>query len=221
MSENQNIKILSKELASLLDQYFDAAANLYGIISLRTLLRIYNSQNEAISEEVFVKFVEGIYLDNKHYNIFSVEEIYPNPPKIATMDKELVAEYLCLYDFEEYLDVRELQKGKQYYIPDKKQLLKYSDDFYFEKTLEFISLRAFLRNQSGFTKEKADNLADDLQLILSLEKGNLSLSIQTAEEQGLNLDNPSIRSEFAKLCDDLCNHSRMHIHCGHTPAELY
>lgn len=47
---------LSKEATQLLYQYFDAAANLYGVIPLRTLLRIYNSQNEPISEDDFVKF---------------------------------------------------------------------------------------------------------------------------------------------------------------------
>ena len=54
---------LSKGATQLLYQYFDAAANLYGVIPLRTLLRIYNSQNEPISEDDFVKFVESIYLD--------------------------------------------------------------------------------------------------------------------------------------------------------------
>ena len=124
---------LSKEATQLLYQYFDAAANLYGVIPLRTLLRIYNSQNEPISEDDFVKFVESIYLDIKCYSIFATDELFPNPPKIKTIDKNLVAENLCLGNCDEYFDMIELQKGKPYYIPDKKQLLKYANDGYFEK----------------------------------------------------------------------------------------
>lgn len=212
---------LSKETTRLLYQYFDAAANLYGIIPLRTLLRIYNSQNEPISKEDFVKFVDSIYLDTKYYYIFATEEAFNDISEIDTIDKNLVAEYLCMYDYSEYFDMLELQMGKEYYIPDKKQFLKYADDCYFEKTLEFISLRAFLRNQPNLTKEKADILADDIQLIISLEKGSFTPAIQRASQFGLDFDNASIRSEFSKLCDDLCNHTRMHMHCGHTPAELY
>lgn len=212
---------LSKEATQLLYQYFDAAANLYGVIPLRTLLRIYNSQNEPISEEDFVNFVESIYLDIKCYSIFATDELFPNPPKIKTIDKNLVAENLCLGNCDEYFDMIELQKGKPYYIPDKKQLLKYANDGYFEKTLEFISLRAFLRNLPNLEKEEADILADDIQLIISIEKGSLTLAIQRAAQFGLDFDNASIRSEFSKLCNDLCNHTRMNMHCGHTPAELY
>jgi len=39
-------------------QYFAAAANLYGVIEIGKLLKIYNSQNEPVSEEDFLSFVE-------------------------------------------------------------------------------------------------------------------------------------------------------------------
>lgn len=221
MNDNKTTETLSKETAQLLNKYFDAASNLYGIVPLRTLLRIYNSQNEQISEEAFVNFVESIYLDTKYYSIFATDELSPNPPKIKTINKNLVAEYLCFNDYEEYFEVSNLQIGKQYYIPDKKQFLKYVDDCYFEKTLEFISLRAFLRNLPNLEKEKADSLANDIEMIISMEKGNLTPAVQRAAQFGLDFDNASIRSEFSRLCNDLCNNTRMHIHCGHTPNELY
>ena len=42
---------LTKETTELLERYFDAAANLYGIITPSKLLQIYNSQNDPITEE--------------------------------------------------------------------------------------------------------------------------------------------------------------------------
>lgn len=45
---------LSKETQDLLYRYFAAAANLYGVIEIGKLLKIYNSQNEPVSEEDFL-----------------------------------------------------------------------------------------------------------------------------------------------------------------------
>ena len=49
---------LSKETQDLLYRYFAAAANLYGVIEIGKLLKIYNSQNEPVSKEDFLSFVE-------------------------------------------------------------------------------------------------------------------------------------------------------------------
>lgn len=51
---------LSKETQDLLYRYFAAAANLYGIIEIGKLLKIYNSQNEPLSKENFLSFVENM-----------------------------------------------------------------------------------------------------------------------------------------------------------------
>ena len=59
----------------LLRKYFSAASNLYGIISLRKIFEIINSQNPSlISKQDFIKFAkiaqhecEGYYLLNTEY----------------------------------------------------------------------------------------------------------------------------------------------------------
>lgn len=51
---------LSKETQDLLYRYFAAVANLYGVIEIGKLLKIYNSQNEPVSEENFLSFVENM-----------------------------------------------------------------------------------------------------------------------------------------------------------------
>lgn len=51
---------LSKETQDLLYRYFAAAANLYGVIEIGKLLKIYNSQNEPVSEEDFLSFAENM-----------------------------------------------------------------------------------------------------------------------------------------------------------------
>ena len=58
----------------------------------------------------------------------------------------------------------------EYYVPKKEKLLRYKDDVFYEKSLEFIDLRAFLRNLPYLTKEQADNIAEDVHLDLCMMK---------------------------------------------------
>ena len=51
---------LTEETKNLLYKYFDVAVNLYGAIPLYKLLEIYNKQNEPITKEQFVEFVDNI-----------------------------------------------------------------------------------------------------------------------------------------------------------------
>lgn len=58
---------LSKETQDLLYRYFPAAANLYGVIEIGKILKIYNSQNEPLSKENFLSFVENMNFKVKHF----------------------------------------------------------------------------------------------------------------------------------------------------------
>lgn len=67
---------LSKETQDLLYRYFAAAANLYGVIEIGKLLKIYNSQNEPVSEEDFLSFVENMNFKGKYFCVFNQDDIY-------------------------------------------------------------------------------------------------------------------------------------------------
>lgn len=213
---------ISEETKNLLLRYCRAASNLYGMIPLSKLLSIYNSQNECINQEQFLDFIENIDYSNEHFAVVGDDEVYEDVSETKPIERNLVGEYLyALGDFEDYCIVQEKQFGKSYYVPDKEKLLKYEDDFYFEKTLEFISLRAFIRNQSYLSKERADEIAEDIIFSFFMGESDMEFTISEAIRLGLKLDNKQIFDEFEKLCADVHNHTRMHIHCGHTPAELF
>ena len=99
-------------------------------------------------QEDFLQFVDQLDQEERLYTIAGAEDIYddvkePTPP----MKREIVAEYLYALDgFESYLELKEEQADKPYYIPEKDELLKYQDDFYSEETKEFLDLGAYLRN---------------------------------------------------------------------------
>lgn len=67
---------LSKETQDLLYRYFAAAANLYGVIEIGKLLEIYNSQNEPVSEEDFLSFVENMNFKGKYFFMCLIRTIF-------------------------------------------------------------------------------------------------------------------------------------------------
>ena len=215
-------KDLSVESKRLLEQYFDAAANLYGVISLKKLFEIYNMHNEPIDEKAFLEFVDTMDLAHKFFDIVGEDEFYDDADETLPIDRDLVAEYLLQdEDFEGYYHIKEGQLGKPYYIPDKKQFLKYEDEYYHEKTLSFICLRAFFRNQSGLTKERADEIAEDIYGMANPLDGEIESVVSMIEDLNMFHFNTYTLKEFYSLYTDMYNDTRLHINCGHTPNEMY
>ena len=213
---------LSDEIKKLLNRYFDAAANLYGIIALKKLLEIYNMQNQPIDEDVFLEFVDTLDLPRKFFDIVGEDEFYDDADETLPIDRDLVAEYLLQdEDFEGYYHIKEGQLGKPYYIPDKKQFLKYEDEYYHEKTLSYISLRAFFRNQPNSTKERADEIADDIYGMANPLDGEIESVFSMIEDLNMFHFNTYTLKEFCALYTDMYNDTRLHINCGHTPNEMY
>ena len=213
---------LSDEIKKLLNRYFDAAANLYGIIALKKLLEIYNMQNQPIDEDVFLEFVDTLDLPRKFFDIVGEDEFYDDADETLPIDRDLVAEYLLQdEDFEGYYHIKEGQLGKPYYIPDKKQFLKYEDEYYHEKTLSYISLRAFFRNQPNSTKERADEIADDIYGMANPLDGEIESVVSMIEDLNMFHFNTYTLKEFCALYTDMYNDTRLHINCGHTPNEMY
>ena len=111
--------------------------------------------------------------------------------------------------------------GISYYVLTKEQFLKYEDECYFEKTLEFISLRAFLRNQSNLSKERADEIAEEILDELFFDCSDIENAITAAERMGFKANNPNEFEEFVNLVVEFSKTVRTHKNCGHTLEELY
>ena len=112
------------------------------------------------------------------------------------------------------------QFGKPYYIPDKKQLLKYADEYYHEKTMSFISLRAFFRNHSELTKERADEISDVIYGMANPLQGKIDHVVNMIEELNMFRFNTFTLKDFCELYSEMYDDTRLHINCGHTPNEL-
>lgn len=193
---------VNKEIEKAVLDCCKAAANLYYCIPVKKILEIYNSQNDPLSELEFCEILERILMQKQDFDLFSEEEIATgkedNKP---ILEKELLAEHLyCLDDFDDYFALKEATYGMSYHLLEKDKFLKYADDFYVEKTLEFISLRAYFRNIPNLTREDADDLALEAVDTLRLFDRDPEYILNRLEEMNIG---PKNQSEFDKLMD-LC-----------------
>lgn len=213
------MKELNKETAILLEKYCNSVCNLYGIIPLSKLLEIYNSQNQPLSKEEFLNYIRALDLDGKFFVFVADDEIIEDATKVSSLNYDLVAEYLiCVGDLEDYYDTKIEQANVPYYIPEKSKLLKYEDEFYHEKSLSYISLRAFFRNQPSLTKEVADDITENIYGSADVYKCDAEAMVDLIKHQ-FEFTQATL-DEFMPLYLDMFNDIRLHIYRGHTTNEM-
>ncbi len=215
---------LSDETEGLLRSYFDAFANLYGIVPLYRALRIVQKQNPelVLTADAFLAFADQIGQEEHHYIIAGAEDIYsnteePTPP----LKREIIAEYLyAVDDFESYVELKAEQEGKPFYIPEKEELLRYQDDCYVEETKEALALGAFQRDKLKL--KRSDDVLSDLQLEAGMgdsDTQDLIGAVERLAGRGC-LGSTEQINEFFRYYYDMSNHTRMAANRGVTPDEM-
>lgn len=213
-------------MKELILRYFDAFANLYGIIPMKRAYRIIEKQNPELNltKEQFAEIVNGQDFTDKYYVIWSEEEVYDENANEANLfDKMLIADYLITFgDPEDYEKLVFEQADRPFYVPEKDELLKYEDDFYYEKTKYIVNLENYLKDNLGISNYK--DLVEEFTGMLSIDDYEPIDVISELKRMG----RPKFKSfsskeqahEFFELYNDLRNHTRKHTHRGHTPFEL-
>ena len=183
--------------------YIVALTNLYGLVHKEKVLEIYNQQNE---EKVSIETIEA-YLETgipwefvyTHGNYFVHEAIY------------------ALDSFEEELALR---RGKPYYVPEKKELLRYTDPLYFEKTKEHYTLLAYIKkNFFPDDPAEAEDFAREVVTIshIGFSASELSDLFDFYEIVFSDLDQAN---ECLRLITNVANTTRLWENNGHTPREI-
>ena len=110
---------------SLKIDYIVALTNLYGIVHKEKVSEIYNMQNK---EQIEISEIEEIMRRNEE--VLRKQFIY--------IDGDYFV-HEAIIAFDECDLYLEQKAGKPYYIPHKRELLKYTDSEYFEKQKSIIS----------------------------------------------------------------------------------
>lgn len=212
-----------KDTASrTLRKTFNAMANLYGIIRMKKAYEIIARQSPSlVSEDEFLAFAEIARHEREDYYILGEDELFTDGKAGSPFDREIIDAALLNEDTGPYRQLRQMQRGKPYYIPPKKELLRYDDAFYGEETPEAEALRAFLFKCFKLSEARGSALFTDLQYrTRCMDTGSFDI-IDWLEELGLSLENRSDLEQLAKLYQQFHNATRMRCNRGYTPHELF
>ena len=213
---------LTREEIDRIHQYMDAAANLYGLISLDELYKLYNSQNKNVDVLPFLMAV-GV-IDEEEGNGFAVIDWSSNPRATAEESMkncEIVSDYLFVEDPKK--DIRELryaQKGKPLKILPKEEFLRFADSSYFPETPQRGAMIRYLRKLTSSLPESAEEYCDCIQRVIVIDTPLQEVLILMKGE-GLTSNKNWDLEEFALLFQDLNNHTHKHVNRGNTPDELF
>ncbi len=205
------------ETVALLREYFDCAAELYGIIPLSKLLDIYNTHNTPISEKDFLRVSEVFRHERHTYAILGQEALYENVPVSAPIDRELVALHLYYDGLEDYYALAEGQQGKPFYIPEKEEFLRASTDQCYPETVQSQKMLAYLRKKKLLCPPEEVLL--EMQDLLNIDLDFNDIAEDMAR-LGLQCTGLQDALTFFGLLADLNNHTRKLVNRGHTPVQL-
>ncbi len=198
--------------------YFEAAARLYGVITLEKLLEIYNSQNEPIAEDVFYVLAEMIRHEKNLFFVLDRHEIDPFIPPQPISQWEVIDEALLSSDSEDYWQLLKGHEGKTYKILPKQELLRYADADYYPATPQSNAMKRYLLGRGDLSNPI--DLWMGIQTMIEIDF-RLQEVLKQAEMYGLTFDKKHDIGEFAYLFQELNNHTRKQINRGHTPDELF
>ena len=150
----------------LLRKYFNALANLYGVVPLRQAYKIIIDQNpKLMTLDEFLAFSEVARHECEDYYLLGLDELYiDGPDSVDPLDRELIDIALIDESLDRYHELLRQHQDKPYFIPKKSVLLAYEDAFYCEPTPQTISLRRFLSEQLELEETKAHSIMEELRL---------------------------------------------------------
>lgn len=205
----------------LLRKYFSAASNLYGVIPLRKIYEIIDSQNPGlITKDTFISFARVAAHETEGYFILGDHELFSSGISTPFLDYEIIDTTLLEIDIVRYLYLKKAQFNKPYYIPEKSLFLKYADPFHSDAVDEVGALRTFLK-ESLHMQNDLENVVYGVIFFGSrcLNVG-FNTILRKLEEQGVTIDNEDQKKQFSNLYQSFYNQTRMQIHRGNTPIEI-
>ena len=200
---------LVKSRYSLVFNYIRAFGNLYGIYEKNVLINTFNKQNEGTGVQPLTS-EEFEYCLHK-YNIFNEE--------VGFNGVEVICSALCVLE-DTYKKVAEGQKGKEYYIPNKEELLKYSNEYYIKPTKYYDDLYAYLMKVVN-DKSIVNELMIAIYSYCVMDSFTIDLLLARLELLGVKYNNLGEAQQLLALCIKFSNNTHKWINRGWTASDLY
>ena len=196
--DEQNVR------SDLLRTYSQAAVNLYGVISQEELIDIINRQIEEKTNfrELFLSQTQQPeYTD--HYCLW---------------ENYLVNAGFRVNNFSDVPNLLAVIAGKPRYVPEQKKLLRYSDEKYFERTLQTHRLYVALRTGWDVSSDTAEELVAGV--VYYIQAGaSTSVAMQVLLRHGLVLSN-NVLEILTNMISEIYDTTRQWEIKGYTPQEF-
>lgn len=205
----------------LLRKYFSAASNLYGVIPLRKLYEIIESQNpDVVSKSEFIAFSQIARHEREGYFILSEGDLFQSGKYTPFLDYEIIDTTLLEIDIFHYIFLKKFQYGKPYYVPEKKRFLSYANPFYCDPSGEAEALHAFLSGQFHLEEKLEKEVYEILFFGSKYRNVTFETILEKMESLGATIKTKADKSRFRSLYEVFCHQCRMQSHRGHTPREM-
>jgi hypothetical protein len=191
--------------SQMLGDYAQAAVNLYGAIGIDRLVKIFESNGNALPET------------SEHYDLGGILAIMGQLRlSYAVRDGCLIAVPLLAEKFENKVDVLIKNHSQPLYIPDEKTFLEYEDDEFFEESPATEAMEKFLQKVARYDYE---------DIMVSL---NFIIKTELCEDVDELIDGiqnhcklPAAQKKKAReLLINLCENTRTWANNGFTDTEL-
>lgn len=189
--------------------YIMASVNLYGMIHQSKLVEIYNGQNQ---KKISSKVIASLANDKNTYELLKSHGAYYRNNQFFQQVIE------CVEDFSWFV---QNTYGKPYYVPEKKELLRYVDDQYFERTKDIEILEKMLLKD--FLGGSRLMLADEIEEIVKELKVPNSKTTNVFKHFAANhvFNDMEHINDYIQAFSKIANNTRIWENRGHTPNELF
>ena len=205
-----------------LRKYFNAMANLYGIIPLRKAYEIISSQSpKLVTRDEFLAFSEIARHECEDYYILGLDELYVDGKLKDVLDREIIDVSLIGDGLDRYHALLKSQQGKPYYVPSKAQLLAYDDAFYCEPTEETNQMREFIETRLQLPEWKKAEVFDELVFGIRCADADFPQVQERLTAMGVHFPRRRDFQTFIERYQAFHNTTRMQSNRGSTPNELF
>ena len=193
----------------LLIDYAVACTNLYGIIEYPKLLEIYNAQNEpAVSS----RELQALLTDAHYTKLLEKEFVYVQAGKLV---------HESIVHFGDDAKLLQSTVGKPFYVPEKEELLRYTDEYYFEKTSHQEKLAKMLKKDFfGGSILMVGKEIEELVLACGIMDSDINGVVQAFFGR-FECKDAKQMNEYVQAISLIANNTRIWENRGHTPHELF
>jgi hypothetical protein len=194
-----------REKYLLVHKYIKALCNFYGVFEPEQFVDIYNSLNQG---RLNIAGFKNIY-----------DRLVSRPQSFFDYGQYILGKYFLNISYDEMDSFIEKIEDKPYYLPDKEELLKRADDFYFEMTPQLKVLRDYIIGNMCRDEKIIESLIKDIELLCFFEQPFHEV-IYEFKRKGILFESTRQLNILMPLIANAYNNTRTWNNRGYTANEM-